>query len=66
MLYVTTLYNTTLPESMCLYSYSKKCKMAGVVDFLARKPKLLFMQDRVILQVITQLLVCYLIPLKPS
>ena len=30
--------NTILPESICLYKYCKKCKMAWVVDFLARNP----------------------------
>ena len=29
--------NTTLPESICLYRYCKKCKTAKVL-FLARKP----------------------------
>ena len=30
--------NTILPESICLYKYCKKCKMAWVVDLLARNP----------------------------
>ena len=30
--------NTILKESICLYKYCKKCKMAWVVDFLAQNP----------------------------
>ena len=35
--------NTIYRESICLYKYCKKCKMAWVVDFLAGNPLLLLL-----------------------
>ena len=51
--------NTTLPEPACSYKYCEKCKMAWVVDFFSTKAILLFMQGRIVFQVIILLFIRY-------